>query len=115
MLRRPPRSTCTDTLFPYTTLFRSPRDQTAAASAGGDLDPDFADLDPLPRTDLAGLAHLHRAIHAHRAAGHQRLAGAAAVASPRKLDPLVAFDVIAVALAVVRGRESGRAGVCPYV
>src|SRR3546814_7836571 len=23
MMRRPPRSTCTDTLFPYTTLFRS--------------------------------------------------------------------------------------------
>src|SRR3546814_9224773 len=30
MIRRPPRSTRTDTLFPYTTLFRSPR--TAAAS-----------------------------------------------------------------------------------
>src|SRR3546814_14701279 len=25
MLRRPPRSTRTDTLFPYTTLFRSPQ------------------------------------------------------------------------------------------
>src|SRR3546814_17395971 len=28
MIRRPPRSTRTDTLFPYTTLFRSPRDVT---------------------------------------------------------------------------------------
>src|SRR3546814_1483432 len=27
MLRRPPRSTRTDTLFPYTTLFRSPPQQ----------------------------------------------------------------------------------------
>src|SRR3546814_17541621 len=27
MIRRPPRSTRTDTLFPYTTLFRSPGDQ----------------------------------------------------------------------------------------
>src|SRR3546814_19103335 len=27
MLRRPPRSTLTDTLFPYTTLFRSVRDR----------------------------------------------------------------------------------------
>src|SRR3546814_6118488 len=27
MIRRPPRSTRTDTLFPYTTLFRSGRDQ----------------------------------------------------------------------------------------
>src|SRR3546814_14207520 len=26
MIRRPPRSTRTDTLFPYTTLFRSPLD-----------------------------------------------------------------------------------------
>src|SRR3546814_21140807 len=34
MLRRPPRSTCTDTLFPYTTLFRSGsgrRDEERAA------------------------------------------------------------------------------------
>src|SRR3546814_2345125 len=28
MIRRPPRSTRTDTLFPYTTLFRSARDQS---------------------------------------------------------------------------------------
>src|SRR3546814_9877358 len=33
MLRRPPRSTRTDTLFPYTTLFRS-RDSIAAAAPG---------------------------------------------------------------------------------
>src|SRR3546814_13969862 len=32
MIRRPPRSTATDTLFPYTTLFRSTR--KSAASAG---------------------------------------------------------------------------------
>src|SRR3546814_5015269 len=32
MIRRPPRSTRTDTLFPYTTLFRSP----SAADAGAD-------------------------------------------------------------------------------
>src|SRR3546814_6302554 len=30
MLRRPPRSTRTDTLFPYTTLFRSPQAQRIA-------------------------------------------------------------------------------------
>src|SRR3546814_17023241 len=29
MIRRPPRSTRTDTLFPYTTLFRSPGDALA--------------------------------------------------------------------------------------
>src|SRR3546814_6523762 len=30
MIRRPPRSTRTDTLFPYTTLFRSPPDDDHA-------------------------------------------------------------------------------------
>src|SRR3546814_18435942 len=30
MIRRPPRSTRTDTLFPYTTLFRSPGEVTIA-------------------------------------------------------------------------------------
>src|SRR3546814_13371722 len=33
MIRRPPRSTRTDTRFPYTTLFRSPYHDTAAAVA----------------------------------------------------------------------------------
>src|SRR3546814_4385547 len=33
MIRRPPRSTRTDTLFPYTTLFRSPRDSPRHAFA----------------------------------------------------------------------------------
>src|SRR3546814_10927383 len=32
MIRRPPRSTRTDTLFPYTTLFRSPQFDFARAS-----------------------------------------------------------------------------------
>src|SRR3546814_5913816 len=33
MIRRPPRSTRTDTLFPYTTLFRSHPRQCACATA----------------------------------------------------------------------------------
>src|SRR3546814_1836271 len=33
MIRRPPRSTRTDTLFPYPTLFRSPRAGLAQADA----------------------------------------------------------------------------------
>src|SRR3546814_4195932 len=35
MIRRPPRSTRTDTLFPYTTLFRSQVAVAAAAAAKG--------------------------------------------------------------------------------
>src|SRR3546814_10011952 len=37
MLRRPPRSTRTDTLFPYTTLFRSVAARCGAPSWGGRL------------------------------------------------------------------------------
>src|SRR3546814_8660715 len=35
MIRRPPRSTRTDTLFPYTTLFRSVRTGSDLATVGG--------------------------------------------------------------------------------
>src|SRR3546814_9726028 len=35
MIRRPPRSTLTDTLFPYTTLFRSPIQPPVAPRGGG--------------------------------------------------------------------------------
>src|SRR3546814_6140178 len=35
MIRRPPRSTRTDTLFPYTTLFRSLPDPAGAAPGAG--------------------------------------------------------------------------------
>src|SRR3546814_18362830 len=35
MIRRPPRSTRTDTLFPYTTLFRSDQRAVMLADAGG--------------------------------------------------------------------------------
>src|SRR3546814_14930313 len=38
MILRPPRSTRTDTLFPDTTLFRSPDLALAGAGAGGDAD-----------------------------------------------------------------------------
>src|SRR3546814_16282927 len=45
MIRRPPRSTRTDTLFPYTTLFRS----GAAGSVAGD----GAILSPMPGKIIA--------------------------------------------------------------
>src|SRR3546814_8301381 len=38
MIRRPPRSTRTDTLFPYTTLFRSAQGESAAGSELSDAD-----------------------------------------------------------------------------
>src|SRR3546814_7136899 len=42
MIRRPPRSTRTDTLFPYTTLFRSEADDEIARKR--DVGPYAADL-----------------------------------------------------------------------
>src|SRR3546814_6541769 len=39
MIRRPPRSTRTDTLFPYTTLFRSPRRTPAPPAPRGSRQP----------------------------------------------------------------------------
>src|SRR3546814_6071981 len=46
MVRRPPRSTRTDTLFPYTTLFRSPAfgEEEVAAHLAGQLGLDLAHL-----------------------------------------------------------------------
>src|SRR3546814_9367960 len=50
MIRRPPRSTRTDTLFPYTTLFRSPRGLCHGAPEMGGL---FLSRDPAgPMADL---------------------------------------------------------------
>src|SRR3546814_4796368 len=49
MLRRPPRSTRTDTLFPYTTLFRSLRqghDLDAVLLAIGDVDEQVFEIPP---------------------------------------------------------------------
>src|SRR3546814_15242780 len=57
MIRRPPRSTRTDPLFPYTTLFRS------AAQ-------------PLARADEFGPAGAHRMAHHHRGDIDERAAGA---------------------------------------
>src|SRR3546814_17650676 len=51
MIRRPPRSTRTDTLFPYTTLFRSPSLCSKSALA------------TIVRATLAYLAHHGKRIH----------------------------------------------------
>src|SRR3546814_16113792 len=51
MIRRPPRSTRTDTLFPYTTLFRSP----FAAEPGGGRPFGARAIDRVPREWIAAL------------------------------------------------------------
>src|SRR3546814_8965758 len=63
MIRRPPRSTRTDTLFPYTTLFRSGE----AAPAGGER----------RREEVAGARHAgdHRALEGSRPDARASLGG----------------------------------------
>src|SRR3546814_1899943 len=67
MIRRPPRSTRTDTLFPYTTLFRSPR-------------PDGADRLPVPGDAVLRCPADDLAPAGRRASG-ERQAGAPAEAA----------------------------------
>src|SRR3546814_7796655 len=49
MIRRPPRSTRTDTLFPYTTLFRSACEGSAARRESGTAAPASAPWSPRAR------------------------------------------------------------------
>src|SRR3546814_13956128 len=71
MIRRPPRSTRTDTLFPYTTLFRSllgrEIDHPALREALADM--------PADRMHQMGLAQAHAAIEEQRIVGHGRALG----------------------------------------
>src|SRR3546814_10455279 len=109
MIRRPPRSTRTDTLFPYTTLFRSlvvavlvlgrldrrgdPHAEPAVALLGGHDD----GLGP-----EMGLHQLHRFRHRGRGEGLQahRIASAAMEPSgcrlpgPRRAAPLISASSI---------------------
>src|SRR3546814_15840038 len=64
MIRRPPRSTRTDTLFPYTTLFRSEARQPAGRIGGGCVAEDreglaaaAAPVDFAPVAGPAGFGH----------------------------------------------------------
>src|SRR3546814_8238135 len=73
MERRPPRSTLTDTLFPYTTLFRAPRRRRAlrrAAPRGfGEQPPPTAqplDLPPARHRGLPRRRHERAAVVAVR-------------------------------------------------
>src|SRR3546814_21041223 len=61
MIRRPPRSTRTDTLFPYTTLFRSPI-QTSVASP--DAAPDLRSARAAGGSN-EGLSYARRACEPH--------------------------------------------------
>src|SRR3546814_7677560 len=67
MIRRPPRSTRTDTLFPYTTLFRS--QAMGGAKNHGIVMPD-ADLDQVERSFGRCVRFGGRALHGVRSEEH---------------------------------------------
>src|SRR3546814_13547925 len=79
MKRRPPRSTRTDTLFPYTTLFRSghgPAPHRAEVLVQGDAvrAQDGGDLGAIPRRDLVQDDVLARQQHHRRVEARNDLA-----------------------------------------
>src|SRR3546814_1491362 len=65
MIRRPPRSTRTDTLFPYTTLFRSPIYFVIPARVGGDFDRRSPDDEFKSSRSIGGDPIQHRAPPVH--------------------------------------------------
>src|SRR3546814_17422019 len=103
MIRRPPRSTRTDTLFPYTTLFRSARRERAPA-------PHWDDRAHHPRLGGGGRARLPR----HHRGDHDGVAGRGSwfsrvlLREPRRLR-------LPAPLALQFGRASFRARVCQSV
>src|SRR3546814_6602204 len=133
MIRRPPRSTRTDTLFPYTTLFRSyalvgpPAVRTIQASPPQDsrhdqhrLHPglysrpatgDHARLDDPARTDRAG-RDLGRIVPVHAGGGERLRRRAAGGDAPRARRAGAAAVPVAVARAfpasAVAETSSGR-------
>src|SRR3546814_12435079 len=87
MVRRPPRSTRTDTLFPYTTLVRSRRPDRKAHKSTGDLGAEAAQRHAAPGRRLPGLAVLASRGRRHRRRG---TAGGCAHRAPCAAAPGVA-------------------------
>src|SRR3546814_16218281 len=112
MIRRPPRSTRTDTLFPYTTLCRSPARPRSAALAGGrGLRHPAGRLDRSPVLGRAYGRGLHRTTNLSRTLRRRM--------SPRKRHWLMKSEPTDFSIDDLKrvkiGRASGRERVCKYV
>src|SRR3546814_7292542 len=66
MIRRPPRSTRTDTLFPYTTLFRSPRRPRASRDRRRSADARVDESPQGPRSVRRSTRRPFRSLHSPR-------------------------------------------------
>src|SRR3546814_13744242 len=114
MVRRPPRSTRTDTLFPYTTLFRSLQDPQPGALADGAFhrrDRQTVQGASIARpgvdgTRIAGFGGREQQIERPGAAGQHVRPGVTAARQPGSPRPLPGDPPI--------GRAAGRGAGCPY-
>src|SRR3546814_7547765 len=99
MRRRPPRSTRTDTLFPYTTRFRSPRAARPLALAARLLrgGTDAADCGRETRDDLPG-RRLLPAVRADRGWPHRHLLHARSEEHTSELQSLMRISYAAFCL-----------------
>src|SRR3546814_4622026 len=111
MIRRPPRSTRTDTLFPYTTLFRSPRGRGEAVGLAMLYENRQADLRRI------GPRHRHR-VHellaqprSDLAAADQRIGAISGDQRPNPAQPLGIQCQQPDAPEEARAKEIGRAKV----
>src|SRR3546814_13372868 len=112
MIRRPPRSTRTDTLFPYTTLFRSRPViglQTGEGSIGGTTErpEQHAERKQRSEADEPALAPRQSRPPVSYPVRH----GTARTV----IFPICCPSVPAIGCAVTIGRASCRERVCPYV
>src|SRR3546814_16749233 len=107
MTRRPPRSTRTDTLFPYTTLFRSDRWHGDHDLLGRDLGGDLVDvLDPAEHRQALQIASAQLGSVVEEA-GRLGVTGAAQVAPQRLAGLPGAQDQPPDASSVVAGPDGG--------
>src|SRR3546814_18962005 len=111
MIRRPPRSTRTDTLFPYTTLFRSPVAAAPQSSASS-----VRSLNAIQTWRSLLLAHLERHKRYPRRARWRRQEGVVHLRFAMDREGHVLAAQIARSSGHDEiGRASCRERVCPYV
>src|SRR3546814_11599983 len=118
MIRLPPRSTRTDTLCPYTTLFRSPEGPGVTAPPGAeDLAVTLGDLVVEGDRDLQAVAALRATLVGHPIKVAEIFAAARAMEAQAARDghTLTRVLVPAQELRAEIGRASGRERVCHYV
>src|SRR3546814_15495589 len=101
MIRRPPRSTRTDTLFPYTTLFRSSHDRLIERNKIT-----AEKLDSLIEKTESSVADIHRPIAASKSSTSANIVGS---------DDFGNRHPVGQELSIQIGLASCRGRVCTYV